>query len=650
MTMKDKVLGRSIEVVTQTADAALINRPYRSLADVAEIEKVPLLERLAVTNFLHRIDFALAARDPQAIAIHYIENGNVDAPADKTSFAELRQNIDTTAALLRASGVRRGDPVAILLPAVPSIYWSIIGAMKAGIAFPINWMLEPPQIAHMLREAGVRAVIALGPTPGFRIWEAMTAIRSELPHDVPIWSVGGPAGEVLHESDLDIAIAAQIETAVPDADTISSDDIAAYVHSGGTTGTPKIVKLSHLGFSYRHWTIQLSQKLILGETSLHDTPLFHVGGLIGRWLSALASGSSMVIPSVMGARDRAYIANYWKFVERFRITRLSGVPTTLAVLARNPPKGEDLTWLSPFFGTGSTALPVAVREQFQAVSGVRILNSYGMTENTSSVACDPRDGPTRDGSSGIRLPYTDVRAVTIASAHGKGQVCGPDEIGMLQVFGPGVTPGFVDPVHALSAFSEDGWLISGDLGRIDGDGCIFVTGREKDVIIRGGHNIDPALIEEPLMQLSDVVLAAAVGKPDAHAGEIPIVYVQLVRGSTLTVGDLGEHLRPRIAERAAFPSEILLTDEIPLTGVGKPMKAELKRDTAERAFSSALSARFGDTGIKLHVSVESHPKFGAITRIRIICCADERADAEATIRLVMDEYAAAYDIEWSPTA
>ena len=144
--------------------------------------------------------------------------------------------------------------------------------------------------------------------------------------------------------------------------------------------------------------------------------MFHVGGLIGRILPPLASGASVLIPTVLGARDKRYIANYWKFVEKYRVTRLSAVPTTLAVLAKSPPVDTDLSSLMPNFITGSTSLPVSVQRRFEEISGVRVLNSYGMTENTASIAIDPRDGPRKEGASGLRVPYTQVRAVAISGA------------------------------------------------------------------------------------------------------------------------------------------------------------------------------------------------------------------------------------------
>jgi fatty-acyl-CoA synthase len=627
----------------------MLSLPLRSNSDIEAIERVPLSDRLTVTDFCKRIDFAIAARDPDDTAIHFVFDGDVDRAAEQVTFRDLRRNIDSTAALLRAHGIGRTDVVAVLMPALPSIYWSLLGAMSAGIVFPINWMMESGQILQLLKESNSKAVIALGPAPEFRIWETLMSIASKLPSSVPIWSVAGPGGSPLADSDLNARLPSY--SMISGENTISGDDIAAYLHSGGTTGAPKIVKLSHRGLSYRQWTMQLGLKLSVGEVAIHDTPMFHAGGLIGRVFSALASGSSMLIPSVMDARDRRYISNYWKFVDRYRVSRLSAVPTTLATLAKNPPQTEDdLSSLKRYFLVGSTALPISVREEFQRVSGVRVLNTYGLTENTASVAIDPRDGSPKEGSSGVRMPYTQVRAAVMDETGKTIRICGPDEIGMLQISGPGITPGYLNPVHERGARTEDGWFISGDLGRVDDDGCIFVTGRAKDVIIRGGHNIDPNLIEEPLTQSPDVLLAAAVGKPDAYAGELPVVYVQLVPGSCATPDDLAEFLQGRIGERAAFPKDIFIIDRLPLTDVGKPLKNALRQDAAERVFRSVLSAATGlpiDDN-RFSVAVRPHPTAGTLATISVSCPAEERDELVARIKSVMAPYSIAHEVEWQP--
>jgi fatty-acyl-CoA synthase len=640
-------------VVPETADAALLDRQLRSVADVEAIERTPLEERLTVVDFTRRVALALAARHAADTAIFYVPDGDVDRPAERISFARLRDNIARTASLLRAHGIGRNDVIAILMPTVPALYWSVLGAMSAGIAFPLNWMLDAGHALHLVKEANAKAVIALGPTPGFTIWESIQSFVGQLPSHVPIWSVPGPGGMVLAASDLSSHIAREVTAAaapehlVQDGvttDAITGHDIAAYIHSGGTTGLPKIVKLSHTNLSYRHWSLQVASKAVLGEVVLHDTPMFHIGGLAGRCLPPLASGASVLIPSVMGARDKRYIANYWRFVEKYRVTRLSGVPTTLATLAKSAPRGEDLSSLKPYFITGSTAMPVAIREQFERISGVRVLNSYGLTENTASVAIDPRDGIRKEGGSGIRLPYTQIRAVEMDNEGNTVRHCGPGEIGMLQIKGPGVAPAYVNPTHDEAARTKDGWLITGDLGRIDSDGYLFVTGRAKDVIIRGGHNIDPSLIEEALAKSPVVLHAAAVGKPDAYAGELPVAYVQLVPGSQANASDLIAFVAEHIAERAAIPKEIFIVERVPLTDVGKPIKTVLRRDAAERTFRAVLSEAIGR---QLETVVEPHVTQGTLVTIRVMDSEPtERDILAARLEEVMDRYSFAYVIEW----
>src|ERR1700716_3368953 len=210
------------------------------------------------------------------------------------------------------------------------------------------------------------------------------SIAGELPYGTAIWSVAGPDGDVLPDTDLDAHIANPAGQSGPPSER-AGDDVAIYMHSGGTTGLPKIVRMSHRNASYRHWALQLAYKAVVGEVIFHDTPMFHSGGLMGRCIPPLASGASVLIPSVMGARDKRYMANYWRFVEKYRVTRLSGVPTRVAALVTSASEKFRLSSLRPNFTTGSSALPLSVPEEFERVSGVRVLNSYGMTENTASI-------------------------------------------------------------------------------------------------------------------------------------------------------------------------------------------------------------------------------------------------------------------------
>jgi fatty-acyl-CoA synthase len=636
-----------ISIVPGTADAVLLARPLRDLSDIERIESVPLDNRLSVVDFYQRIALALAACNRDDTAIHFIHDGDIDGIVHQTSFAALRGNIERVASFLRSRLIEHPDVVAIVLPTMPAAYWTIIGTMAQAVPFPVNWMLEPQYLLRLLTEANVKAIIALGPTPGFNIWESIMSIKDQLPAGMPVWSVTAPGSKVIPEFDLDLHLLAQkgARDSVGGASARDGMDVAAYVHSGGTTGLPKIVKLSHRNISYRHWTLQLAMQITLGEVVLQDTPMFHVGGLAGRCLPMLASGASLVVPSLMGARDKRYIANYWKFIARFRVTRLSGVPTTFSVLAKSPPQGEDLSSLKRNFVTGSTALPNSVRREFERISGVRILNSYGLTENTASVAIELRDGQSHEGSSGVPVPYTRVRVKRLEDTGMSSESCGPDQTGMIQVSGPGVTLGYLNDGHTHASRTADGWLITGDLGRIDMDGNLYVTGRSKDIIIRGGHNIDPGLIEDALLQIPEVLLAAAVGKPDAHAGELPVAYVQLVAGSEISETRLLALVAARIPERAAIPKEVFIIDRIPLTDAGKPAMVSLRHDAAERTFRSALSqiTCLSTAPHRLQVTVGPHPLHG--TLVTILLTTPARLDATALVAAIdelMSRYSLAY--------
>jgi fatty-acyl-CoA synthase len=181
-----------------------------------------------------------------------------------------------------------------------------------------------------------------------------------------------------------------------------------------------------------------------------------------------------------------------------------------------------------------------------------------------------------------------VRIVKMAADGSVERDCAPGEDGMVLVGGPGVAGGYLDPAQDQGAFLPDGFFVTGDLGSIDADGYIKITGRQKDLIIRGGHNIEPRLIEDALLQSPWVAQAAAVGRPDAHAGELPVAYVELHPGAQVTAEELLQYAAERIPERPAVPKELIFLDKLPLTAVGKPIKHLLQVDAAKRAFHEAL--------------------------------------------------------------
>ncbi len=283
--------------------------------------------------------------------------------------------------------------------------------------------------------------------------------------------------------------------------------------------------------------------------------------------------------------------------------------------------------------SGSAPLPVELYNRFKAATGVEIAEGYGLTEATCLVSCNPVNGLKKVGSVGVPLPYTHVRI--LRHKNGGPHECGVDEIGEICVANPGVYEGstYTEAARNKDLFTEDHYLRTGDLGRIDADGYLWITGRAKDLIIRGGHNIDPAEIEEPLMAHPAVAFAGAIGQPDRFAGELPCVYVELVAGATVTEAELLHHARTHIHERAAVPKHLEILDELPKTAVGKIFKPDLRRRAITRVLNQALK----DTGAEV-VEVIEDKKRGLVAKV------DAKGADEGKLRAVLGEFAVAWDI------
>ena len=619
--------------------------PLRTLRDVEALECVPLEQRIFSWNLNDWLTRG-CTREPDKIAIRYITDANPDSAPVTLTYRELTRRGNQAANLFHKLGVGPQDTVLFLLPTMPELYVVMLGAVAAGIACSINWMLKGEQLAELIRSTEAKVIVALGPTPGYEIWENLQAIRDQIPSSTHVLTVPGPGGASLADSDLTTRAAHEPGDRLTFTRSVAPDDLAAYIHSGGTTGSPKLVKLTHRGFAYKCWANAVIMAHTPDDVIFSDYPMFHIAGAFGRGYFALAHGMSIVIPTPMGARDKRFIDNYWKFVDRFKITVFSGVPTTLAQLAKSKPAGENLKTLRPYMPTGSTAFPSEVGRQIEAAIGVRVLLTYGATEYTQNVTQAPRDGDPKYGSPGLRIPYTDVRVVALDDNGNIVRDCATDQIGVVVVKGPSVTPGYLDPKYNAGIFTPDGYFNSGDLGRFDADGYLWLTGRVKDVIIRGGHNIDPTVIEETLLKHDEVLLAAAVSKPDAYAGELPIVYVQLVPNARVSADELRAFALERIPERAAAPKDVIVLERIPLTDVGKPVKAWLRTDAARRAFREVLAELAPPE--RLAVDVIADPVKGQVAVITFVDAAARALEPQVHER--MKAFTVAYRIEGDPSA
>ena len=615
----------------------------RTLADVQAFQRIPLEQRVD-TWTVYEVVARGAGLNPAAAALHYLLDASPEDTPTTITYAQFMGQVHQTANLLRRLFGGKDGVVGVLLPLVPESYLLTVGGPSAGILCPVNPALKAPQLAAILNSARTEVLVSLGPTPGFDIWETARQVLALVPGIKHVLQVRGPGGAVDADKDFTALTAKERADGFSFQRALRPDDTAIYCPTGGSTGLPKLAKLSHRGIAYKCHAFGWVLGYRSGDVKFSGTPLFHSGGIVYRTLTAMAHGVTTVIVSPHGFRAPKSRENFWKLAERYRLTELGVPPTMLAALLACPSDGADLSSLKKYANTGSTGLPVATARAFEERFGVRISGNYGLTENTTSAALSPREIEPRYGASGIRIPYTQIKTAIVDRRGVYLRDGGPGEPGVLALKGPGVISGYVEESLNRNLFFPDGWLNTGDLGRIDPDGYVWVTGRLKDVIIRGGNNIDPSLIEETLLQHAAVELAAAVGKPDAYAGELPVGYVQLKPGASASAEEIKEFARKNIPERGAAPVDVHILDKIPLTDTGKIFKPPLRCDAARRVFDAALA----NLAPGVSVSVEVNEDAASGMRVRVVLASGDRRDpaAEAQARAIMDAHTTGYDVVW----
>lgn len=586
--------------------------PIRSNEDARALEKTPLDQYLTADNAFDAVRLT-AERYPDNIALKLLPPGNPTGDAREISFRDYMAGCYRMANALHAHGLRPGETVSFLLPLCAEAYYLVVGGEAAGIVNAVNPLLEPWQIASILKAANTKILITVSPALSAEIWNKIAAVRDELPNLSAILTLGGAVDGT---TDLHAALAEQPDDRLVSGRVIRPDDIAAYFHTGGTTGTPKLAQHTHGMQAMQIWSTGVTLGLGPEDTIMSGLPLFHIGGSIVCTIVPLAHATTLLVLGPSGWRDPAVVRDSWLITHKHKVTIFGGVPTVLGACLNIPIGNADISSIR-YFATGGSALPTEVGRALQKLTGKPVLEGYGMTETTSYVTFPERDGTPPIGSVGIPMPYCEVKTVELDEAGNITRECETDEIGVVVIRGPSVTPGYVQEQYNEGTLLPDGWLNSGDLGRFDADGRLWLTGRAKDLIIRGGHNIDPAVIEETLHQHEAVELAAAVGKPDSYAGELPVAYVQLKPGQSATVEELQEYARAHIPERAANPVNLFLLESMPLTAVGKIFKPALRWDAAKRVYSELLAPFAAETGRQITVEIGAHDVHGALATVTV---------------------------------
>lgn len=632
-----------------------IGAEWPSLASDAQLrafEATPYAERIAAQSTFEALQRG-AAHDPEAAAIVFLPQADPDETPVRISHRQFMGRVTQSANMFSELGVGPDDVVSLLLPLLPQSFFSLFGAEAVGIANPVNPLLEAGQIAEILRAANTKVLVALGPVPGTDIWAKVERIRDQLPALKAIVVVNGTADASKGIHEFDALANPQPSDRLVSGRRITADQTAAFFHTGGTTGMPKLVRHTHANEVYQAWVIGLMLRVRPGSTLLFGLPLFHVGGALTQGLAPLACGGTLVVLSPAGWRNPNAVRNAWRLVERYRPEIFGGVPTVLAAALNVPFDGADVSSIRCCSGGGS-AIPVPIGKAYEERLHVPVLEVYGMTETSSVHTIAYADRPVRLGSVGHPVPYSRVRIVELDAEGRLLRDCAVDEIGVVAMRGPGVFSGYLSEAHNRGAFVEPGWVNSGDLGRLDTDGYLWITGRAKDLIIRGSHNIDPMAIEEIFFRHPAVALAAVVGEPDAYAGELPVAFVQLKPGASVDAAELLGYVTERTPERAASPVQVYFVEAVPLTAVGKVFKPALRWDAAQRAVTRML-VDLQPGGRTISVKVGAHPAHGSLITVAIGAAeaagaADDgaagRAGLEQQIRGRLDRLVLRHEIVW----
>ena len=529
-----------------------------------------------------------AAKSPGHTALLYF--------GARISYGQLQEHVNRLAAGLQAMGVKKGDRVALLMPNCPQFVISYFGAMRAGaIVTATSSMYTAREIVHQWNDAGATIVIAdrhLYPViktaqPQLKSVRhiVLTGMRQYYPHHLKqlckslnsaspakrsasskLSSKGAtqPAEPALHEWERLLSVSSK-----PRPSGLTPSDIACLQYTGGTTGTSKGAMLTHANLVTNAY--QASRWLAIGRNSkevlVAALPMFHIFAMTCVMISSVEIGGSVVIMPRFELRAALNV------IRKYRPTMFHGVPT-MYVAFNGVPGVERFGFHSlRVCMSGGAALPVEVRQKFEALTGGKLVEGYGLTETAPVTHVNPPEGSPKVASIGLPIPDTEARIMDLETGTREVPV---GEIGEITIRGPQVMKGYWNKPEETALVLRDGWLYTGDIAKKDADGYFYIVDRKKDMIIAGGFNIYPREVEEVLFECPKIQEAAVVGVPDPYRGETVKAFVVLKEGVTATAEEIIAFCRERMAAYKA-PRQVVFRDSLPKSGVGKYLRRELRK-------------------------------------------------------------------------
>ncbi len=560
--------------------AELLERPWYQFYDkgvprTIDVPPIPLYTFVedAARDFPDRVGVKMVLKYlPLGLSIHA-----------SLTYRELLAAVHTFAAALHQMGVRPGDRVAIMLPNTPQYVIAFMGTLRAGaIAVNTNPTYTPRELAHQMKDSGAETIVMLSP-----LYERLQAVRDEVPikrviiTDIPEYVKGPfkgltertlrkeglmthvPEGEGVYHWQTVMNMGGTPPDIHPDP-----NEVALFQYTGGTTGVPKAAMLTHRNLvantmQVAAWIPRFDRGKVIMMGAL---PFFHVYGMTVSLLLGLYNGGKVVM--VPNPRP---IDIVMEAIHHERCNLFPGVPTMYIAIINHPRVHKyDLKSVEACI-SGAAPLPVEVQQRFEAITGGRLVEGYGLTEASPVTHSNPIYGKRKMGSIGLPFPSTDAKIVDMNT----GETLPPGKVGELCVKGPQVMKGYWNrPEETKLVLDEEGWLHTGDIARMDEEGYFYIVDRKKDIIIASGYNIIPREVEEVLYMHPKVLEAVVAGVPDPYRGETVKAYIVLKPGEQATEEEIIAFCREHLAPYKV-PKLVEFRSELPKSQVGKFLRRVL---------------------------------------------------------------------------
>jgi len=494
---------------------------------------------------------ATAQRLPRKCAIKFYKR--------KISYKELNESANKISRNLLSLGLKKGERVGIFSENCPEYIMSYFGALKiGGIAVPINSFLTGNEVKYIVDNCQIQVLVTSS-----KFLKTLQPVLSQIPSVKKIIVIG----EEQDSSEfLSFATFLNNDNASNPESPVSEDDLAVFIYTSGTTGHPKGAMLSHRNLVCNAQDSSAATDFREKDKILIFLPLFHSFTFTVGVLTPVFLGSTVVLLGSVKSMNEIRHAILFD-----RVSLFIGVPAVFNVLAN-----KQFPWFFKYIHaiglmvSGSAPLPTPVIGQIEQKFGCPLCEGYGLSEASPVVAVNPRYGVRKPGSIGLPIPHVEVK---ILDEHHKELPVG--EVGELAVKGPNVMQGYFNMPEETAKTIVDGWLLTGDIAKLDQEGYLYIVDRKKDMLLVRGVNVYPREIEDVLYQHPKILECAVIGVPDESKGEIPKVFIVVKEGETLTERDVREHIKERLAAYK-HPKYIEFRPSLPKNATQKIMKRELR--------------------------------------------------------------------------